>query len=42
MFDDVQIEETAEFSLYETEMEYWEEYDAIKAGILCENHGLFY
>lgn len=30
--DEVQIEETSEFRLYETEMEYWEEYDEIKAG----------
>lgn len=38
--DEVQIEETPEFRSYETEMEYWEEYDAIKAGICYENYGL--
>lgn len=37
--DDIQIEETPEFRSYETEMEYWEEYDTIKAGSLSENHG---
>ena len=43
MFDDVQIEETAEFRLYETEQEYWEEYDRIKtetAGMSYENYDL--
>jgi hypothetical protein len=29
--DDIQIEETEAFPLYETEQEYWEEYDRIKA-----------
>jgi len=29
--DDIQIEETEAFRLYETEQEYWEEYDRLKA-----------
>lgn len=44
MIDDfditVQSDEALECDQYETEMEYWEEYDAIKAGICYENHGL--
>ena len=28
--DDIQIEETEAFCLYETEQEYWEEYDRLK------------
>lgn len=28
--DEIQIEETEAFRIYESEMEYWEEYDRLK------------
>lgn len=30
LYNDIQIEETPEFQLYQSEAEYWEEYDRIQ------------